>query len=410
VLGNNGNPDTEKAPIWHRFRTDVEQHFAIRPPPRAIFLRHRRSKGGGRSSPVGLRVQHRDAMPWRKRKDPIMRAIARTIALLSILAASGPAQAEGAIAGVSHLSPAAPGRSQPLSVTVWYPATAGGTAVAVGANGVFRGAKGRKGAPIAAGRHPLVLISAGGMRSAPDIAGWLGRALAERGFVVADVHAVRLGPKQARQAPAEIWKRPADLSAALTALEQAPVFAAHLATDRVGAVGFFLGGNAVLSLAGARLDAGKYAASCDAGGAGVDCGWFAKGGVDLHKVDPAKIGAGHEDARVKIAVAVDPELADSYAGASLAGLKPPVIVLGLGHPVRLAGASAGAAIRYRTVETASRFSAFSRCKPKGAAILAASGAEAAICTSDDGPGRARVHAEIARRIGDLLAARFKKDR
>ena len=338
----------------------------------------------------------------------IARRVVAAIALLCAAFVTQPALAGDAV-GVRMLSLRIAIRARPVGVTLWYPARPGGTPVAVGANGVFQGAAGQRDAPFADGVFPVVLVSHGGMRAAANLGGWLDRALAARGFVVADVHAARLGPGDAAKAPAEIWRRPADLSAALSLLERDPRVAPHLDAVRVGAVGFFLGGTAILSLAGARLDAARYAATCDPGGSGIDCAWFAEAHVDLHAVDAARLAGAHADPRIKVAIAVDPELSDSFSAASLHALTVPVEIVGLGRPGAMppgldaAGlARANPRIGYRRVAGANWFDGFALCRPKGAAILAASGATEALCQSN--AGRARIHAKLARLIAGLLRA------
>ena len=51
-------------------------------------------------------------------------------------------------------------------------------------------------------------------------------------------------------------------------------WSAHLDPDRIAALGFFLGGTAVLSLAGAVLAPDALARSCAPGGGGLDCAWL----------------------------------------------------------------------------------------------------------------------------------------
>ena len=157
-----------------------------------------------------------------------------------------------------------------------------------------------------------------------------------------------------------------------------PRIGPHLERGKVGAVGFFLGGTSVLALAGARLDAASYGRSCDHPAPGPDCRWFAGSGVDLHRTDLAPAAASHRDPRIKVAVAVDPELTGSMARASLRaiGIHVAIINLGMAQTLRprLDASAAAAQIpdgRYATLPDATTFSAFDQCTPQGAAILAA---------------------------------------
>ena len=167
--------------------------------------------------------------------------------------------------GVTTMTIDAPDRDRALNVTLWYPAKAGGTSVRVGDNSVFEGVEGQQDAPIADGPFPIILVLHGGIRAAPNHSNWIGSRLAARGFVAAVVWGPTLGPCDAEIAMNEIWRRPADLSATLSALENDPKWSGHLDHEKIGAVGFFLGGTSVLSLVGAKLDADQFVGSCDEG-------------------------------------------------------------------------------------------------------------------------------------------------
>src|SRR5262245_40070326 len=71
--------------------------------------------------------------------------------------------------GVRSISIAAPERADPVPVMMWYPAGSGGTPVVIGDNAVFKGTPALQSAPIAEGSFPVVLISHGGLRAAPNL-------------------------------------------------------------------------------------------------------------------------------------------------------------------------------------------------------------------------------------------------
>jgi predicted dienelactone hydrolase len=301
-----------------------------------------------------------------------------------------------------------PDGDRTLHVTLWYPAKAGGTSVRVGDSPVFEGIEGQQDAPVADGPLPIILVSHGGIRAAPNHGNWLGSRLAARGFVAAVVRGPTLGPRDADIALHEIWRRPADLSAALSALENDPKWAGHLG-DKAGAVGFFLGGTSVLALVGAQLDAARFMRSCDEG-TGVDCAWFAESGIDLHSLDTQSLTRSNLDPRVKVAIAVDPELVTSFAAESLAGITVPVEIINLGRleatePGLPAGelASVIPEARYHTISGAAPFSAFSPCKPQGPAILREEGESDAICQEPGDQSREAIHVQLVELIADALA-------
>ena len=244
-----------------------------------------------------------------------------------------------------------------------------------------------------------MVIAHGGFRAARNAAGWLGRALAAEGLVAAVVnpHPMPDGPATPA-APDELWLRPADLSATIGRIVEEPGLATHVDPSRVAGVGFYLGGYSVLALAGARLDAAAFAASCDRGATGADCAWFASGKVDLRQGDATRLGRSNLDARLRLAIVVGPELVEMLDSGSLSAIRIPVWTAGDGVS-RLADEIPGA--RRITVPGLGPFSAFPECTPKGRAILAEDGGDTALCEE---PNRAAVHQEIAAAVRRALAA------
>ncbi|UTW12101.1 alpha/beta hydrolase family protein [Marinobacterium rhizophilum] len=336
----------------------------------------------------------------------------RAVALITLYISSAVVAAE--LPGVATLQVEVPERAQPLGVTVWYPATQGTDVVSIGDSAVFEGTRGLRDAAVAEGTFPLVLVAHGGMRSAPHLGEWVGAALAQRGFIALVVPSPRLGPADAGIAVAELWKRPADLSASLGALQSHSRWQGHLDSANVGVLGFFLGGTSALSLLGARLDAQRFGQLCDEGGTGLDCDWFSGQGVDLRAVDTVALEASRREHRIGAAVIVDPEMSAVFTATSLASIRAPVYVLNLGRAgdslpgldaSGLAGAVPG--LDYHRLAQATRFSAFSLCKPGGTAILAQEGSSA-ICTSDAEQGRERIHAQLVSLIAGFFSRHHRE--
>lgn len=323
---------------------------------------------------------------------------------LALVVLSAAAQAE--VAGMRRMTVDAPERGTPLDVTLWYPAEAGGNPVEVGGNAIFQGTPARQDAPMAPGPFPLVLLSHGGLRSAAGSGGWIAAGLAGAGFMVAEVEPPRLQGERVRHAAEELWLRTADLSATLDALQAVAGIGDRIDRTAVGALGFHLGGTAVLGLAGGRIDDQRYARSCDVGGTGIDCGWFAANGIDLHAVDLGQVARARLDRRITAAMAVDPEMTELFTAESLGAIKAPVGLIDLGLPEaagsglsRAAGEIPGAA--YRSVDAAGPFDAFPLCTPRAVAILEEENESAAICVEGD-PPRAQVHARLTQVIAGFF--------
>jgi predicted dienelactone hydrolase len=179
---------------------------------------------------------------------------------------------------------------------------------------------------------------------------------------------------------------------------------------KVGVVGFFLGGTSALALVGARLDADSYKRSCDQPKEGMDCAWFAKTGINLRKIDAASLSVSQRDLRIKVAVAVDPELSKNLSPESLAKIRVPVSIINLGESGKTNSALEASGLgmlipgsRYERVADAVAFSAFSLCTPSGPALLREEGEdEDAICRDGSSRPREEIHREIADKIEAAL--------
>jgi predicted dienelactone hydrolase len=346
-------------------------------------------------------------------------AARRTLGMLLLLLPSAITEAGQAgpydQVGVRRMAVLVPERGVELEATIWYPAAAGGIATKVGDNAVFQGAPARLDAPIADGSWPLILLSHGGLRSAPDSGAWIASRLAVAGFVVAASQPPRLEGERTRNAASEPWLRLADLSATLSALARDPALGTRLDIDAVGALGFQLGGTAALTLVGARLDQRAYAHLCDRDPAAVDCLWFAAQGIDPHAIDVAPAARSRPEPRVRAVVAVDPELAEGLEPVSLTTIAASVLIIDIGGVEARASEPDGSSLARAIpgaddalISDASPFSALNPCKPKGAAILREERDEA-VCSDGRRP-RVEVHAVLAEMTAAFFVAHLKNGR
>jgi predicted dienelactone hydrolase len=299
-----------------------------------------------------------------------------------------------------------PGRVLPT--LVWYPAAPGGEEVLIGDNPVIVGTHVRRDAPVAPGRHPLLLISHGSGGNGAGLS-WLTTRLAARGYmVVAMNHPGTTSGDSNEKLTMELWHRPKDISATLDHLLAAPDLAPSIDPKAVGALGFSLGGYDVLALAGAEQRRFAFAEYCNRNRTMMGCAWLRRGGVDFAALDP-RFDENHRDTRIRAVIAVDPAFTPSYDDKSLASVTVPVGVLNLGTPSTTPGIIEGRAIvdlmpnaRLDRVPDTVHFSFLGLCKPDAARLLAEAGDEP-ICT--DVPGgrdRAALHDDMTAKIFNFL--------
>ena len=324
-----------------------------------------------------------------------------------------PAEHASGSVGVKIIRVAVPERGAETDVTLWYPAAGPGRSMLVGdGTPLFQGTAAMTEAPMAERRRPLIVLSQGGLRSGPNIGAWMASRLAGSGFMVAMLHQPDPQRLTEEQTLPEIWLRPADVSAALTAILGDGALSPLIETKQIGVLGFQIGGTAAFSLAGGLLDVASVKASCDAGGVGVDCGRLRRAGLDLHTISLPPLGRSNVDLRVKAIVAIDPEFSRSFTQTSLAGISIPVGLINLGKPETIwPGLNAEGLTRlvpraqYSVIPDAVQYSAFPECKPGASAMLREDREEALCDDTTGGRSRAEIHDALAR----MVAATFRSD-
>ncbi|MEQ1953734.1 alpha/beta hydrolase family protein [Mesorhizobium yinganensis] len=333
------------------------------------------------------------------------------------MASPGPSLA--AEVGVREIAVAGPERGRDLSVTVWYPAQAGGNAVLVGDNRVFIGSPAFAEAPVASGRRPLVVLSHGSGSRVQGMA-WLATALVKAGFVVAGPN--HPGTTSGDSTPAntpKIWERAGDLSAVIDRLAADAQWSGSIDAQNTGVVGFSLGAAAAMEIAGTRADLEAYARYCDAYTL-WDCKWFAGGigyvndeqvkvdKLDLRTVNKARFEQSNVDPRIKSAVLVDPGLAQAYDEESLKRIAIPMTFINLGDAGtvppgviadRLSALTPHGS--YATVKGSNHYSFLPECKEGAAEMLKSAGEVDPIC-EESGRPRADIHAELETLIASAL--------
>lgn len=329
---------------------------------------------------------------------------------------------EAVRAGVQTIQVFSSERQQSLVVDVWYPAKHGGIATEVGANKVFAGVPAWRDAPMVNGRFPLIVLSHGSGSTVHGMA-WLASALARAGYIVAGPNHPRTtsGDSTPEDTP-KIWQRTNDLSTLISFLTSHNDWRERVDANRIGALGFSLGGAAVMEVAGARANLSDYIQYCDRYPAMADCHWFASGvayidqqkvnvpAFDLRDVDQALFEQSNRDARVKMAVLVDPSVARAFDTYSLKQIEIPLSFINLGEPSKvpvsvsaddLVALIPNGSLTY--IKGAVHFSFLPECREGAADFLKAVKETDTLC--DDGGQRSRfdLHQELVQQIKAALA-------
>lgn len=289
---------------------------------------------------------------------------------------------------------------RPLSLSVWYPAQAGGTLEDIGRNAVFTGSSAFRDAPVSDRVSPLIIVSHGGLRSANESGAWVSARLAKAGFVVVEVNAPR--PRRADEAVNEVWRRPEDVSRALDTILDDPTWSSVVDESRISVVGYALGGTAALALVGGEFESGAFAQTCDTVGKGPDCAWFAAQNVSLASVEKEALERSHRDPRIRAAVAIDPEYPNSFLSESLETLDGSLLVIDLGGDNSLWPDNTMANGPRVQIPNATSYDGFSICTEQGKAILVDDGGNPDLCGTG-ATNRDRVQQEIANQINVFLA-------
>jgi predicted dienelactone hydrolase len=268
------------------------------------------------------------------------------------------------------------------------------------------------GAPVAQGaldgshrRYPLLLLSHGTGGTA-DTLDWLAAGLARAGYIVIGVNHPGNNATEPHTPEGFLlwWERAADLSDALDAILADAQFADRIDRDRIGAVGFSLGGYTVLEIAGARTKPGALQAFCASPQADAVCHPPEMAGLNTAAVTVtpspetqaslARAGQSYRDPRVKAVFAIAPALGEAFAADSFADVHIPVALLAGAQdqaaPVatnilRIAGFIPAAQVTL--IPGAGHYTFLDVCTPAGATVLPQ------LCGDGPGVDRAAVHAQ-----------------
>lgn len=240
---------------------------------------------------------------------------------------------------------------RPELTSIWYPTSAPAPAANPHAQeAMFEQPPVVENAPLADSpqKYPLILISHGTGGCAMAML-WIGHYLATHGYIVAAVnhHGNTCAEPKGDPRGYRLWtERPLDMKIVLDRLLADPQFGPRIDRNRIGALGFSLGGFTVLETAGARLDQARYMRFCASPARDFTCEPqpefpdAAKLFEQMVKTDPVvqdalkHSGDSYRDPRVRAVFAIAPVFGGGFAEKDVGDIHIPIeIVDGAGDTV-----------------------------------------------------------------------------
>ena len=178
-------------------------------------------------------------------------------------------------------------QTEALRCMLWYPAPpqtpeAPQTFGIAGSPALFRaGQAARDAAPADTAQHLPVVVLSHGLGGTADQFGWLAPELARRGYLVVAVNHPGNNALEPYTAEGFLlwWERALDISDVLDSLLADKTWAPRVDPARIGALGYSIGGETVLALAGARIDQQAFLDFCFVHPSEQTCRVPAMGGV-----------------------------------------------------------------------------------------------------------------------------------
>jgi predicted dienelactone hydrolase len=313
---------------------------------------------------------------------------------------------------------------RPLKTTIWYPAVDGAkmSEMLIPVNNpVFSGGWASRGAPIKEDhkQRPLIIMSHGTGGSAYQLM-WLGRRLASAGYIAAAIdHHGNTAAEDAYDARGFrlFWERAKDIAIVIDQLIADPKYGSVIDQNKIGAVGFSLGGTTVIAASGGVIDLNQLDTFCSSPERDTTCepqNEYADNARDFEKLKDspsaikslARQSQSFLDVRIKATVALAPALGMAFTKQSLAAIKIPVHIV-VGEADSIAPNATNAQVLANNMPSAKHtlleggpghYVFLNQCTSRGKRYVP-------ICEDNEGVDRADVHlatSEIVRRHFDTF--------
>ncbi|MGA1939288.1 hypothetical protein [Arcobacter sp. YIC-310] len=214
------------------------------------------------------------------------------------------------------------------------------------------------------GKYPLIFLSHGGLRSAPNKIDWLAKVLAQKGFIVLLTRS-KLDKKIAFYEP---WFRANDMLISLEKLKESEKFKDSIDYENINSVGFLLGATSLALSSSAKLNIESYKNQC-LNTQSLDCTWYKKNDIDLKSFDMSFIENIEVLLPSKKVVLFDMEYSKMFDKNSLKYAMSNFLFVNLSDQKVLDNSHFKDGFLYKNIKNANVFSSFSLCTKKGEIIL-----------------------------------------
>jgi predicted dienelactone hydrolase len=307
--------------------------------------------------------------------------------------------------------------ARPLVTYVWYPAKSGSKMRTIRVppdRPIFIGGDAAPEAEFAEGdnRFPLIVMSHGTGGAGMQMM-WLGRELAEQGFIAVAVDHHGNTAAEDTYDPRGFrlpWERALDLTVVTDLILDDPKFGPRINASRIGAVGYSLGGYTVVALAGGITDLAKFSEFCEGAERDATCDpqpEYPEADEDFRRLvsedaavseSLARQSDSFRDERISSFVALAPALIQAFSQESLQAIEAPFLVVS-GTNDRIAPAATNSDrllslipnVHYVEADGADHYVFLNACTLKGRMFVS-------ICRDPAGVSRGDSHADISEAV------------
>lgn len=306
---------------------------------------------------------------------------------------------------------------RPLVTYVWYPAKPGSKMQTLRVppdRPIFIGGDAAPQADFAEGeeRYPLIVMSHGTGGAGMQLM-WLGRELAEQGFiaVAVDHHGNTAAENSFDPRGFRLpWERARDLTVVTNLILDDPKFGPRIDASRIGAVGYSLGGYTVVALAGGITDLARFSEFCAGKERDSTCDpqpeypeaeedFKSLVGEDAAALDSlARQSDSFRDERISSFVVLAPALIQALSTESLQAIEAPFLVVsGTNDAMAPAATNSDRLLSLLPnatnleVDGAGHYVFLNSCTLKGRMFVS-------VCRDPVGVSRVRTHREISKAV------------